>query len=160
MQDPEVTLVEFIKANYSSSNPTATQISGRIYTSPSERTMQYPSLVIGPMPEGPESWLSALQIHYKSPCPITAYATYDPNPLNFSSSESNAKIMRWNMIDSCRNLIAGNKNLSSDGKIQVVYNKGTPRKVNLTKWRPPVVACVSTVIVEWADDLTRSGVIP
>ena len=160
MNDPMALLKQFIQDNLSSANPTTTQMSGRIFTSPTERDFITPSILIGPCPEGPSTWLGATMMWYKQPVPVTAYDAYDLNPLNTSTTPRDAKIRTWNLIDSVRTLIANSKNLSADGKIAVVYNYGTPRKVNLTRWRPPVLAVVSTVMFEWVDDLSNSGVIP
>lgn len=160
MQDPMNALVEFIRTNYSSSNPTATQMSGRIFTGQTERPFMAPSIVVGPFPEGPSSWLSQFELDYKNVVPIIAYSAYDPNPLNTSSSEQTAKIIAWNMIDSVHTLIKNNKNLSASTTFQVVYNYGTPRKVNLTKWRPGVMSVIQNVHLEFVDDISNNGVIP
>ena len=160
MNDPMAFLKEFIQANISSANPTTAQVSGRIFTSPTERDFITPSILIGPAPEGPSSWLGNTMIWYKQPIPVTAYDAYDVERLNSSTTPRDAKIRTWNLIDSVRTLIANNKNLSTDGKIAVVYNYGTPRKVSLPRWRPPVLAVVSTVMFEWSDDISNSGVIP
>lgn len=157
MEDQMVTITEYIKANFSSVNPTLTQMSGRIFTAPPEHGFMAPSLVIGPAPEGPSNWLSVPQLHYKQPVPITAYDVYDVNPLNTSTTARDAKIRTWNMIDSVRSMIKANKNLSFQSNVQVAYNYGTPRKVNLTKFRPPIFAVVQNIMIEYVDDL---GVYP
>jgi len=160
LNDPKVLLVEFVKANLSSSNPTLTQMSGRIFTAQTERPFMAPSLVVGPAPEGTTPWLSTVQIWNKHPVPVTAYKAYDMNPMNTSTTEQTAKIQRWNLIDGLRTLIQNNKNLSTDGKMAIIYNYGTPREVNLTKWRPGVMALVQTVMFEYVDDLSNAGTIP
>ena len=159
MIDPKVLLVEFLKSNYSSANPTLTQMSGRIFTAPTERPFMVPSIVVGPVPETPGPWLSQFEHWYKIIVPVTAYAAYDLNPLTKGTTEQDAKIQRWNMIDAVRNLIDYNKNLSGS-PVQVAHNDGWPREVNLTKWRPGVLALVQNVIVEVVDDISNRGSLP
>lgn len=158
MQDPMVTLVEFLRTNYSSSNPTLTQMSGRIITAQTERPFMTPSLVVGPFPEGPSNWLGNVELHYRNITPVIAYDAYDVNPLNTSTTEQTAKIRAWNMIDSVRSLVKNNKNLS--GTVHVAYNYGTPRKVNLTRWRPGVLSVIQNVVIESVDDISEVGSLP
>jgi hypothetical protein len=160
MIDPQVALVEMLRTNFSSANPTLTQMSGRIFTGQTERPFMAPSVVVGPYPSGPSNWLAQFEIVYHNIIPITAYSAYDVNPLNTGTTEQTAKIMGWNMIDSVRSLIKNNKNLSASNTFQVVYNWGTPHKMNLTKWRPGVMAVIQNVKMEFVDDVSNNGVIP
>jgi hypothetical protein len=156
------TLCEFIKTNLSAAMPGGgtVNMSGRIFTVPTERPFMAPAMTLGPTPESPGPWLSQFQHWYKVIVPITIYTVYDPNPLNTATTEQTAKIIRWNLTDAVRNLIDYNKNLSSDGVIQVVHNSGVPRHLNLTKWRPNVLGMVTPVIMEYVDDISSQGNLP
>jgi len=160
MIDPKVALQTFFVSNFSCGNPTTTQMSGRIFTTgATERPFVAPSLVIGPVPQSPAPWLSQFEHWYKTIVPVTAYTVYDPNPLNVVTTERDAKIARWNLIDSARTLIANNKNLSG-APFQVVHNEGYPHEANLTKWRPGVLALTQNVVMEFVEDITNQGSIP
>jgi hypothetical protein len=151
-QDPKWQLCTFITDNFSSSNPTLTQMSGRILTAPTERPFIAPSILIGPVSEAIPKWSGYRILEYHLPVPVTCYSVYDNNPKGGSTTEQTAKIQRWNMLAGVRNLIASNKNLSRDGGISYVYNGGY-REVNLTKWRPNVLGIVTIVNAVWLENL-------
>lgn len=152
LQDPKWQLCTFITNNFSSQNPTLTQLSGKIFTAPTERPFLAPSIIIGPAPEATAKWSGYRILEYHSPIPVTCYSVYDTSPKGGTTSEQTAKIQRWNMLAGVRNLIASNKNLSADGGIAYVYNGGY-KELNLTRWRPNVMAISTIVNCVWIENM-------